>query len=131
MNADMMTYIKSFLPLILILVFLYVFMLRPQKKREKETKDMRNNIAPGDELVTIGGIVGRVLSVKEDSFVMYAGNDKTKMEFKKWAISEVTKKADKAVKEVAKEEAPAEEPAKKKIRKLTKKEEAPAEEKAE
>ena len=106
-------------------------MLRPQKKKEKETKDMRNNIAPGDELVTIGGIVGRVLSVKEDTFVMYAGNDKTKMEFKKWAISEVTKKAEKPVKEAAKEEAPAEEPAKKKIRKLTKKEDAPAEEKAE
>ena len=131
MKADMVTYIKSFLPLILILLFLYVFMLRPQKKKEKETKDMRNNIAPGDELVTIGGIVGRVLSVKEDTFVMYAGNDKTKMEFKKWAISEVTKKAEKPVKEAAKEEVPAEEPAKKKIRKLTKKEEAPAEEKAE
>ena len=92
---------------------------------------MRNSLEIGDGVITAGGIVGRVLSVKEDSFVMYAGNDKTKMEFKKWAISEVTKKADKAVKEVAKEEAPAEEPAKKKIRKLTKKEEAPAEEKAE
>ena len=108
-------------------------MLRPQKKKDKEVKDMRNNVAPGDELVTIGGIVGKVLSVKEDSFVMYAGNDKTKMEFKKWAISEITKKNENPVKEAPKAEEPAEEePAKKKPRKLTKKVEEPAaEEKAE
>ena len=130
MNGDMMATLKAFLPMILILIFLWLFMLRPQKKRDKETKDMRNNVAPGDELVTIGGIVGKVLSVKEDSFVMYAGNDKTKMEFKKWAISEITKKNENPVKEAPKTEAPAEEPAKKKPRKLMKKADAPAEEAA-
>lgn len=120
-SPDMMAYIKAFLPLILIVLFLWVFMLRPQRKKDKEVKNMRNNIGPGDELVTIGGIVGKVLTVKDDSFVMYAGNDKTKMEFKKWAISEVTKKAEvKPVKETSKaEEAPAKE--KKPIKKLTKK----------
>ena len=130
-NGDMMTTLKAFLPMILILIFLWLFMLRPQKKKDKEVKDMRSNVAPGDELVTIGGIVGKVLSVKEDSFVMYAGNDKTKMEFKKWAISEITKKNENPVKETPKVEEPAEEPAKKKPRKLTKKADAPAEEKAE
>ncbi|MBR5228212.1 MAG: preprotein translocase subunit YajC [Firmicutes bacterium] len=118
---------KTFGPLILLVVFLWVFMLRPQKKKDKEVKEMRNNIVPGDELVTIGGVIGKVLSVKEDSFVMYVGNDKTKMEFKKWAISEVTKKAAKAE---TKAEEPAEETEKKKIRKLTKKADA-SEEKAE
>ena len=116
---------QLFIPLILLFFFMWFFLLRPQRKRDNEAKLMRNNIQPGDEIVTIGGIVGKVLSVKEDSIVVYCGADKTKMEFKKWAISEVTNKVEKSAKESEKEDfADEDETPKKKIRKLTKKEDA-------
>ena len=100
-------------------------MIRPQKKRDNETKQMRNSLQEGDEIVTIGGIVGKVLNVKEDSVVVYVGTDKTKIEFKKWAIGKVSKKSEKAAAkaEPAKEEAEEAE-SKKKIKKLTRKDEA-------
>lgn len=125
MSETTLAYIEMFVPLILIFFALWFFMIRPQKKRDNETKRMRNSLQEGDEIVTIGGIVGKVLNVKEDSVVVYAGTDKTKLEFKKWAIGEVTKRNEKPVKvEAAKEEA--DEPAepKKKIKKLTRKDEA-------
>lgn len=79
----------SFAPLILIFVVMYFLMIRPQKKRQKEEQKMRNSLRVGDELTTIGGIKGRVLSVKEDTFVLETGNDRTKMQFEKWAIQTV------------------------------------------
>ena len=79
----------SFGPLILIFVVMYFLMIRPQKKRQKEEQKMRNSLRAGDELTTIGGIKGRVLSVKEDTFVLETGNDRTKMTFEKWAIQTV------------------------------------------
>ena len=79
----------SLAPMILIFVVMYFLMIRPQKKRQKEEQQMRNSLRVGDELTTIGGIKGRVLSVKEDSFVMETGNDRTKMQFEKWAIQTV------------------------------------------
>ena len=124
MNENTLAYIQMFAPLILIFAALWFFMIRPQKKRDNETKQMRNSLQEGDEIVTIGGIVGKVLNVKEDSVVVYVGTDKTKVEFKKWAIGEVSKKSEKAAKaEPAKEEAEEAEP-KKKIKKLTRKGEA-------
>ena len=126
------SYLITFLPLILIFVAFWFFLIRPQKKRDQKTQEMRNNVQPGDEIVTIGGVVGKVLSVKEDALVIYCGSDKTKMEFKKWAVSEVTKKSEKPVNEVKEADAAeasesAEAPQKKKIRKLVKKEEDGAE----
>ena len=119
-------YLQLFLPLILLFFCLWFFMIRPQKKRDNETRKMRSSIQEGDEIVTIGGIVGKVLSVKEDSLVVYCGADKTKMEFKKWAVSEVTKKAEKPVKEKEAEPAETEDeaPKKKNIKKLSRREDA-------
>ena len=92
-----------FLPLIVFFVIMWLFLIRPQRKKDKETRDMRNNLGVGDEVTTIGGIVGTVLSVKEDSVVLYCGSDKIKMEFKKWAIGEVTQKKDEPKKDLPKE----------------------------
>ena len=117
-------YMQLFLPLILLFFFMWFFLLRPQRKKDNEARMMRNNIKQGDEIVTIGGVVGKVLNVKDDSVVIYCGSDRTKMEFKKWAISEVTVKAetpaeDEAVAEPLESEA---ETSKKKIKRLSKKE---------
>ena len=93
-QAGIGSLIGSFLPLILIFVVMYFLMIRPQKKQQKKEQQMRNSLRVGDELTTIGGIKGRVLSVKEDSFVMETGNDRTKMQFEKWAIQNVHTKHD-------------------------------------
>ena len=79
----------SFLPLILIVVLMYFMMIRPQKKKQKEEQQMRNNLRVGDELTTIGGIKGRVVAIKDDTIMLESGNDRTKLQFEKWAIQTV------------------------------------------
>ena len=76
----------TFVPLILIIVVFYFLMMRPQRKRDKETQQMRNNLQVGDEVVTVGGVIGRVVMIKEDSIVIETGADRNKMRIKKWAI---------------------------------------------
>lgn len=78
------------LPVLLLVVF-YFFMIRPQNKKEKKANEMRNSIEVGDGIVTIGGIVGHVASIKEDTFVLETGADRVKLRFKRWAIQEVEK----------------------------------------
>ncbi len=81
--------LTSFLPLVLIIVLMYFMMIRPQKKRQKEEQKMRDSIRVGDELTTIGGIVGRVVTVKEDSLIIETGANCNKMVIKKWAVQSV------------------------------------------
>lgn len=69
-----------------IFALMYFVMIRPQRKRQKEEQQMRNNLRVGDEITTIGGICGRVLQIKEDSLVIETGADRSKMTIKKWAI---------------------------------------------
>ncbi len=76
----------SLLPIVLIFVVMYFIMIRPQRKRQKEEQQMRNNLRVGDEITTIGGIVGRVVSIKEDSLLIETGADRNKMSIKKWAV---------------------------------------------
>ncbi len=65
---------------------MYFVMIRPQKKKQKEEQEMRDAIQIGDEITTIGGILGRVVTVKEDSLVIETGADRTKMKITRWAI---------------------------------------------
>ncbi len=68
----------------------YFMFIRPQKKKQQQEEELRNNIEIGDDVTTIGGIVGRVIAVREDdTFVLETGSDKTRMRFRKWAISSV------------------------------------------
>lgn len=83
----------TFLPFLLLIPIFYFLMYRPQKKQEKETAQMRNNLTIGDEVVTIGGIMGRVVKVKDDYIVIETGSDRTKIKFRKSAIGSVEKKA--------------------------------------
>ncbi len=85
-SAGFLALLIQFVPLILIFVVFYFLLIRPQKKREKETQNMRNNIQVGDEIITAGGIIGRVVSVKEDNVVIETGNDRSKVRIKRWAI---------------------------------------------
>jgi len=73
-----------------LILAMYFLMIRPQKKRDKEQKMMRDALAVGDEIVTIGGIAGTVVSVREDSIVIETGSDRDKMKIMKWAIQTIT-----------------------------------------
>ncbi len=77
-------------------LFFYFFMIRPQKKQEKEINDMRNNLAVGDEITTIGGIIGKVISIREETVLIETSHDRTKIRLLKSAISKVDVKAEDA-----------------------------------
>ncbi len=73
-----------------LILAIYFIMIRPQKKRDKEQKMMRDALAVGDEIVTIGGISGTVVSVREDSVIIETGSDRDKLKIMKWAIQTIT-----------------------------------------
>ena len=131
MNSQTLT---MFVPLILLIVAMYFLLIRPQKKREKEVNNMRANLHVGDEIVTIGGICGKIVKTKDESIVIQVGADKVKMEMMKWSVSKVVnpaearaaRKAERAAREEAEEEAP-----KKAMPKRMKKASEEVEEKAE
>jgi len=81
-----MSSLLTFLPLILIMVVFYFFMNRSNKKREKQVQDMRSSVDIGDEIVTSGGIIGRVVSMREDTIVIETGGDRNKVRIARWAI---------------------------------------------
>ncbi len=81
--------LMTLLPLVLIFGAMYFLLIRPQKKREKEVNTMRNNIQVGDEIVTIGGICGKVVKTKDESVVIQVGADKVKFEMMRWSISKI------------------------------------------
>lgn len=91
MNTESMGIFASLLPMVAMVALLYFMMIRPQRKKEKQTAEMRNSIEVGDGITTIGGIVGRVASIKEDTFVLETGSDRIKLRFKRWAIQDVEK----------------------------------------
>ena len=72
-------------------VAMYFLMIRPNRKKEKEAKELRENLEVGDGIVTIGGIVGRIVSIKEDTVLIETGSDRTKIRMQKGAIGEVEK----------------------------------------
>lgn len=76
-------------------VFYFLF-IRPQKKKDNKLKEMRNNLAVGDRVTTIGGIVANVAKVEEDLVILELGPNRTKVPFEKWAIGTVQSKSEQA-----------------------------------
>ncbi len=79
------------LPMLVLVVFMYLIIYLPQKKQDKKDAAMRNSIEIGDEVTTIGGVVGRVSAIKEDTFVLETGSDRVKIRFRRSAIAAVEK----------------------------------------
>lgn len=77
---------STILLMVALFAIMYFVMIRPQKKKQKEEQEMRDSIQIGDEITTIGGICGRVVTVKEDSLVIETGADRNKMKITRWAI---------------------------------------------
>lgn len=90
MNGNMWA---TLLPLVLLLLVMYFLLIRPQKKREKQVNEMRSNVRVGDEIITIGGICGKVVKTKEESLVIQVGADKVKFEVMRWSVSKVVESA--------------------------------------
>lgn len=65
---------------------LYFILIRPQKKRKEQLESMRNELTAGDKIVTVGGLVGKIVSTKDENITIEVGNDGTKMVIKKWGI---------------------------------------------
>ena len=75
--------------IVLMFVLMYFLMIRPQKKQERETNEMRNNLQVGDEITTIGGIIGKIVSIKEETVMIETGHDRTKIRILKTAVRNV------------------------------------------
>ena len=78
---------QMLLPIIAMIAIFYFMLIRPEKKRKKEAEELRNSLKVGDEIITIGGITGTVVDVKEEKFVIETGADCVRIEFQKWALS--------------------------------------------
>lgn len=103
--------ISMFLPFVLIIAVMYFLMIRPQKKKEKLKQEMLSQLIVGDRILTIGGIHGRIVSIKDDTLVIETGkgtaDEKSTVKIARWAVSEVTKPGEEP-KEVSKPEAKSE-----------------------
>ena len=75
-----------FMMVAMIAIF-YFMLIRPENKRKKEAQNMRDSLAVGDEITTIGGITGTICAVKENTIVIETGADRVRIEFAKWAVS--------------------------------------------
>ena len=90
---------SAFLPILMLVgmfVAMYFLTIRPQKKADKEANEMRNNLQIGDEITTVGGIIGRIVSIKEETCVIETSRDGTKIRILKTAVRNVDVKAEDA-----------------------------------
>ena len=92
---------ETIIMLVVMIGVFYFMLIRPENKRKKEAEQMRSSIKNGDKVTTIGGIVGTVVDVKEDKFVIETSADRVRIEFVKWALS-TNDTAAEAAKEAAK-----------------------------
>ena len=76
----------TLVPIILMVAIFYFLLIRPQRKRDKAERDMRNSIQVGDEISTIGGFIGKVVSMKDETLVIETSADRTKLKLYRWAI---------------------------------------------
>lgn len=79
------------IPLILMFVLMYFIMIRPENKRKKKAEEMRNSLSLGDEITTIGGLTGKIVQVTEETITFETGEDRVRIQVKKWAIQTTAK----------------------------------------
>lgn len=104
--------LQSLLIFVPFIAIMYFLLIRPQRKKDKQVQEMRKSLQVGDEIITIGGICGKIVKTKDETIVIQVGAEKTKFEMMRWAISSISKQS--AIRESvsAKEESEEEEPKK-------------------
>lgn len=90
----------SILMLVVIFAIMYFLMIRPENKHKKEQEEMRSNISLGDEIITIGGMTGKVVQVTEETITFETGEDRVRIQVKKWAV-QTNERAEAKAKEAA------------------------------
>ena len=88
-GAMIIYYAVQFLPMILIFVIFYFMLIRPQRKKDKEAKQMLENLKVGDRICTIGGIYGTIVRIKDQVLTIEVGEQKTQMMIARWAVRNV------------------------------------------
>ena len=88
--------ITTIIMLVAMIAVFYFFMYRPQKKQEKESNDMRNNLQVGDEITTIGGIIGKIVSIKDETVLIETSNQRNTIRILRTAVRNVDVKAEDA-----------------------------------
>ncbi len=78
---------ETIIMLVMMFALLYFMMIRPENKRKKEAQAMRDSLAVGDEITSIGGLTGTICAVKENTIVIETGADRVRIEMTKWAVS--------------------------------------------
>lgn len=79
--------LSSIIMLVLLLLVFYFMLIRPENKRKKEAEQMRNGLKKGDRITTIGGVIGKIVKVDEDTIVIETSEDRVRLELTKWAVS--------------------------------------------
>ena len=82
---------STILMLVLMFAVFYFFFIRPENKKKKKVEDMRNSLSLGDEITTIGGMTGKIVQVTEDTVTFETGEDRVRIQAKKWSISTTAK----------------------------------------
>lgn len=93
-NAGQGSIWSMLIPLIIIIPIFYFFIIRPQKKQERQINEMRNGLQVGDEITTIGGIIGKIVSIKEDTILLETGRDGVRIRIHNSAVKCVDVKAE-------------------------------------
>ena len=83
--------LSMLLMVIIMFAVFYFFVLRPENKKKKKTEEMRNSLSLGDEIITIGGMIGKIVQITEDTITFETGEDRVRIQTKKWAISTTAK----------------------------------------
>ncbi|WP_026893967.1 preprotein translocase subunit YajC [Clostridiisalibacter paucivorans] len=89
-----MEYTRFIFPLAFLVLF-YFLLIRPQQKKDKKIREMRSNLKVGDEIVTIGGIKGKIINLKDEALTIEVGADKTKLTVARWAIGNIGNREEK------------------------------------
>ena len=102
----------SLIMIVVMFAIMYFLMIRPENKRKKQAEEMRNSLKKGDQITTIGGIVGRIVMVTDDTIVIETSDDRVRMELTKWAVSTNNTQQQNAAADKKDKKADKEEPAK-------------------
>ena len=89
MSPELANTLTMILPMVLLFVVFYFFMIRPQRKKDKQVKEMLANLKPGDRICTIGGIYGTITAVKDDTVELAVGKQDVPVVFARWAVRSV------------------------------------------
>ena len=91
LDAATSTAVGGGMPMLLMVVIMfavfYFFVIRPENKKKKKTEEMRNSLTLGDEIITIGGMIGKIVQITEDTITFETGEDRVRIQVTKWAIS--------------------------------------------